>query len=65
MMRSSGGRQTWRSGSAISVNHNYMHCDSPATAVNDNGNVDRVCGGCGIVVYDGGANEPAVVMMVG
>ena len=56
------GRQTWRRGGSTSVNDNYMHCDSPAAAVNDGGKVDRVCK-CGIVVYDGGANEPAVLMV--
>ena len=44
------------------VSENYMCHGTSAVAVNDNGNVDRVCRSCGFVVCDGGANEPAVVM---
>ena len=55
-------RQVWRRGMRSGVSENYMCHGTSAVAVNDNGNVDRVCRSCGFVVCDGGANEPAVVM---
>ena len=47
---------TWRP-PAPSVNVDYSCC-AIVVAVNDNGNVYRVCKGCGTVVVDGGANLP-------
>jgi len=54
-MRSMG--HTWRRTAGRSVSAKYVCCGVPAFAVNDNGKVDRVCGQCGAIVYDGGANE--------